>query len=264
MNGFRLSRNATTGDYLLSTSGGSIFAEAALGRDAGVVLFVAQGASVSGGFAVVGRESADVASQTGRAIYLGPSAFLTVAETGAVTGGSGGFILEADFGTATVDGVIALATSNNSAQFRIGFENAPISGSRFTATNLQQNGLANTVVTASNLDAAFYGSGAGEVGGTYALDLVSGGNQAWIAGAFLGNRQSFTAADLAAAAAAAQSGQATINVGGETIVLGSGSVVGGSGSVYPSGASTYYNSNTGTSFGADGGGCYYVGDWSNC
>ena len=47
-------------------------------------------------------------------------------------------------------------------------------------------------------------------------------------------------------------------------MLGSSSVIGGSGSVYPNGASTYYNSNTDVSFGADGGGFHYVGDWLNC
>ena len=43
-----------------------------------------------------------------------------------------------------------------------------------------------------------------------------------------------------------------------------GFVMGGSGQVNPDGSSSYYNPNLGTSFGADGDGCYYVGDWSNC
>ena len=259
-----LARDAASGRYISSGVGSATVAEAVFGRDVGVVLLVETqlAGADTGGFAVIGRQSVDVPGQRGKAVYLGPSAFLAVTQSGAVNGGSGGFILEADFDTRSVDGVIALTEAATSTQFQIGFENAPISGGGFSTTNLQQSGL-NGSVTASNLNAAFYGAGAGEVGGTYTMDLDTGGSASWIAGAFLGNRQDFDL-QAVAAAAAAQGGTGSITVGGETIVLGSGSVIGGSGSVYPSGASTYYNSNTGVSFGADGGGCYYVGDWSNC
>lgn len=254
----RLSRDATSGQYLYTDTTGGLFAQAALGRDSGAILLVGEGGGLAtAGFVVVGQPSGDVGVQSGKALYLGPSAFLAVSDNGAVNGGGGGFILEADFDTATVDGSIALTDTPTSTQFLIGFQDAPIAGNGFSTSTLTQSGL-NGTVTASGLDATFYGTGAAEVGGTYTMDLVSGTTSTALAGAFVGGRQ---AGDLESVVA---SGGAVNVGGGESIVLGSGSVIGGSGSVYPDGSSSYYNSNTGVSFGADSGGCYYVGDWSNC
>ena len=266
---FTLTRDAATGRYVYTAPSGSVaIVEAALSDHVGTLLLVVEdpgfpNPTFSGGFLLVGNPSTDVGGQRGRAVYIGPSAYLAVTDGGEVNGGSGGFLFSADFDSRTVDGRIALRDAPTGTDFTLDFTGAPISGGGFATSNLQQSGL-NGTVSASQLNAAFYGPGAAQVGGTYTMDLASGAGNTALAGVLLGNRQSFDLDDLAAAAAAAQNGQSSINVGGETIVLGSGSVVGGSGSVYPGGASTYYNSNTGVSFGADGGGCYYVGDWSNC
>ena len=258
-NDIRLDRNAATGQYVFSDVTGTLFAESVMGEDVGTLLLVAEGGgTTSAGFLVVGRESVDVAAQSGKALYLGPSAFIAVSDTGALNGGGGGFVLEANFDTASVDGVIALTDSASSTQFQIGFENAPISGNGFSSASLQQTGL-NGTVTASGLDAAFYGGSAAEVGGTYTMNLATGGNTTFLAGAMIGSRQSADIEDIVAS-----SGGSVDIGGGESVVLGSGSLVGGSGSVYPDGSSSYYNSSTGVSYGADSSGCYYVGDWSNC
>jgi hypothetical protein len=257
------------GQYALTTPDGSLFVDAALSRHAGSLVLVQQvGNEVLAGLAVLGRETTNTAGQRGQAIFLGPSSYIAVDDGGQILGGSGGFLMVADFDSAAVDGRLALNNPvNPSNQFFFDFRNAPISGNGFSSSNLTQTGL-NGTVTASALDARFYGPEAAQVGGTYEVDIAGGGGTAAFRGVLIGDRQDF---DVDALVAAAQAAQATpsspppsIAVGNERIVLGSGSVVGGSGSVYPGGASSYYNSNTGTSFGADGGGCYYVGDWSNC
>jgi hypothetical protein len=238
-------------------------ARLALSRDVGLILF---GGGQNGNglvaLGIFGRESTDVGVQGGKAIYMGPSAYLAVDNgTGAVTGGGGGFLLTADFDRAAVDGRIALSdASNPSGQFFLDISGAPISGNGFATTSLQASGL-NGTVTGSALEATFYGAGAGQVGGVYKVDVSAGGGTAQLAGVLIGDRQGI---DLDALVTALQNGQAAIAVGGERIVLGSGTVVGGSGSVYPGGASSFYNATTGASFGADGGGCLFAGDWSNC
>ena len=214
----------------------------------------------TGGFLLIGDPSTDVGSETGPAIYLGPSAYLAVTDGGDVNGGSGGFLIAADFDNADVEGRVALTDGPTGTDFTIDFTGAPISGAGFSMANLQQTGL-NGTVAASQLYADFYDPGATQVGGTYRLDLTSGAGSSVITGVLIGDRQDF---DVDGLVAAAQSGQGAINVGGERIVLGSGSVIGGSGPVYPNGASTYYNSNTDVSLAADGGGGGYLGDWSNC
>ena len=267
-------RRAASGEYSLNTGGTNLSVQGAFSDDVGTFVLVqgtGTGDRFSGiaGFGVIGRESTDVGRQRGSAIYLGPSAYFIVSnDTGQIGGGSGGFLLSADFDRAAVDGRIAL-TDSSSTQFLLDFQDAPISGNGFSTSNLTQTGL-NGTITSSRLTATFYGGNAAQVGGIYGVDIAAGGSSASLRGVLVGNRQEFNVDDLIAAAAAqeggsqAGGGQPTISTGGERIVLGSGSVVGGSGSVFPSGASTYYNSNTGVSVGAAGGGCYYVGDWSNC
>lgn len=255
---FRLQRNASTGEYLYSDGSLVYFAQAALGEDAGAVLVFSQSlSSAAAAFVPVGRPSSDVGVQTGKAVYLGPSAFVAAFNNGATTSGTGGIVMEADFDSATVDGVIALTDVTQSTQFLLEFENAAISGNGFSSTNLTQQGLAASV-NSSSLEATFNGAGAAEAGGVYTMDLVSGSAQAALAGAFVAGRQQ---GDLAAIAA---SGGTVALPGGEQIVLGSGSVIGGSGSVYPDGSSSYYNSNTGVNFGTDSNGCIYTSNWSNC
>lgn len=270
-------RRGASGEYSLNTGGTSLLVQGAFSDDVGALVLVQgteTGNRFSGvaGFGVIGRESTDVGRQRGNAIYVGPSAYFIVSnDTGDIGGGSGGFVLAADFDRAAVDGRIAL-TDSSSTQFLLDFRDAPITGNGFATSNLTQTGL-NGTITSSRLSAKFYGGNAAQVGGIYGVDIAAGGGSgsASLRGVLVGNRQSFNVDDLIAAAAAEQAGgaqggggQASINTGRERIVLGSGSVVGGSGSVYPGGASSYYNSNTGASFGADGSGCYYVGDWSNC
>lgn len=256
---FRLVRNPNTGDYTFSNGSLTYFARAALGQSSGAILILGQsGSTTAAGFIPVARPSADIAGQTGKAVYLGPSTYIAVSTVnGAATSGSGGIIMEADFDTATVDGAIALTDTASSTEFLIGFEDAAITGSGFSTTNLTQQGLAGNV-TGSSLNATFAGSGAAEASGVYTMDVDFGSDQAALAGAFVAGRQAGDLADIAA------NGGAVALPGGEQIVLGSGSVIGGSGSVYPDGSSSYFNSNTGVNFGADGSGCFYVSGWSNC
>lgn len=264
---YRLARDDSSGQYLLptavdalfgDTAGSSIFGEAVLGDDVGVILIAEQAVDQdSAGFLLFGRESTDVGVQSGKALYLGPSAFLSVADNGAVNGGGGGFVMEADFGAATVDGVIALTDAVTSTEFQLGFEEAAIAGNGFSTTALQQSGLSGVIIS-SDLSATFYGDDAAEVGGSFDIDLVTGGTVTFLSGAMIGARQSGDLEDVAASGGSFDIG------GGETVTLGSDALTGGSGSVYPDGSSSYFNSNTGASFGADASGCYYVGDWSNC
>ena len=239
------------------------FLSLALSRDAGVMIF--GGAQNGGGFAlagVFGRESPDVGVQTGTAVYIGPSAYLAVENaTGAVAGGSGGFLMTADFSRAAVDGRIALSdASDPSRQFFLDFTGAPISGVGFTASSLSATGLDGTV-SRSGLEAKFYGAGAGQVAGVYTVDVTASDGSSQLAGVLLGDRQSF---DADALAAVAQGGPASIDVNGGRIVLGSGSVFGGAGSIYPNDAEAYYEPGAGARFGADGAICLFSGGLLNC
>lgn len=243
--------------YLFDNGVISLAGRTALGQDAGILFLISQSANAqAGGFHAFGNETADVAALSGSAYYVGPSAYIATTTGGQVNGGSGGVVLEVDFDGNDVDGVLALQDTGGT-NFTVGFENAPISGSGFSSQSLVTNGLSGTVAS-SELNGRFYGSGAGEAAGTFYMNIADGASASHVSGAFLGSQQS------QAAVQALASGQGVSTQSGEQIVLGSGSVVGGSGSVYPNGASSYYNSNTNVSFGADGGGCYYVGDWSNC
>lgn len=253
----RLQQQSNDSIYLANQGTTSLAGRTALGEDAGILLLVSQSPNgQAGGFHAFGNETPNVTALSGSAYYVGPSAYVASTTGGAITAGSGGIVLEVDFDSEQVDGVLALQdTASN--RFTVGFENAPITNQGFSSQSLVANGL-NGTITNSDLKGQFYGSGAGEAAGTYAVTYIEGANTTNVSGAFLGTQQSEAAVQALAA------GQSVNTSGGEQIVLGSGSVVGGSGSVYPNGASTYYNSNTDVSFGADGGGCYYVGDWSNC
>ncbi|MDX8353591.1 transferrin-binding protein-like solute binding protein [Cognatiyoonia sp. IB215182] len=257
-NDFRLSQDPNTGTYLFDNGTVALAAEAALSDHAGLMLIVADQNGVQGGsFHAFGDQIASTVPVTGTAYYIGPSAYVATLSSGGVTSGSGGFVFEANFDTNMVDGVIALQDASGTS-FTLDFEDATVGAQGFTADNLRLNGL-NATVTASGLQAGFFGDEAEQVAGSFDVDLTdSAGTQALVAGGFLGDKQS------PEAVAALASGQPVATSQGEQIVLGSGSLIGSSGSVYPDGSSSYYNSNTGVSFGADGGGCYYVGDWSNC
>jgi len=257
---YRLAQDPSSGTYLFTSTDLDLAAEVAVSDEAGLLLLVVRDRNtLSGSFHDFGNAIGNTAPLSGSAYYIGPAAYVaTIAGVGS-TAGSGGFVFEANFDTAVVDGRIALQDLNGT-RFNVDFEDATVGTTGFNATNLQVSGLTGITI-ASALDASFYGAGAEQVAGTFAINRDVDGNTVpdqFLSGGFLGNQQSQEAV------AALLNGDPVQVAGGEQIVLGSGSVVGGSGSVYPDGSSSYYNSNTGVSFGADGGGCYYVGDWSNC
>lgn len=257
---YRLAQDPNTGTYLATTPALNLAVELAVSDEASLMLLVTEDSSAYfGSFHDFGNTISSTAPLSGTSYYIGPAAYVATITGVGGSAGSGGFVFETDFDAALVDGRIALQDLNGTG-FNVDFEDAPIHATGFSTSNLQVGGLAGITVV-GELQASFYGSDARQVAGTFALERDSDLNMSsdqFLSGGFLGNQQS------PAAIEALLNGDPVQVSDGERIVLGSGSVVGGSGSVYPDGSSSYYNSNTGVSFGADGGGCYYVGDWSNC
>lgn len=248
---YRLDYNSATGVYE-GSGGDPVQLVAGLSEDAGALLLAEAASGIS--VHVVGQTPNDTSALTGRATYLGPLAYVFATGNplggGRVGAGRGGATLNADFGEGTIDGRLVFAVSGGEVQMDMA--RAAIGQNGFASTLGLVNGgaLDGAVLTGSAIEGQFYGDAARQVAGVFSADLqiasALGQESAVLSGGYVAEKQGAVVAD------------------GETIVLGSGTVIGGSGSVYPNGASTYYNSLTDVSFGADGQGCYYVGDWSNC